>query len=114
MPTLDLNREVRRTAPDFEVYRPKGFDQGNHDTGNDHVLVCDAPDKSLMIVWTQSTAEGLPDQHIMFARSGDDGATWSAPRQIAGPGTAGSPHMASWAFPMVTDEFLADLAVPET
>ena len=44
------------------------------DTGNEHFLVFDGPDGSLMAVWTQSSVENysaaMPaDQHIAFARS---------------------------------------------
>ena len=55
-----------------------------------------------MAVWTQSTGEGQPDQHIAFSRSADGGKTWAKPRVIAGPAKAGQGHIASWAFPLVS------------
>ena len=55
-----------------------------------------------MAVWTQSSAEAQPDQHIAFSRSGDEGVTWSRPRIIAGPKRAGDGHMASWGYPLVS------------
>src|SRR5258708_38491206 len=55
-----------------------------------------------MAVWTQSSAESQPDQHIAFSRSRDEGVTWSKPRIIAGPKRAGDGHMASWAYPLVS------------
>ena len=50
----------------------------------------------------QSTHEGQPDQHIVFARSQDEGTTWTRPRIIAGPGKVGDGQIASWAFPLVS------------
>ena len=53
-------------------------------------------------VWTQSSAETQPDQHIAFSRSEDEGKTWSEPRIIAGPKKPGDGHMASWGYPLVS------------
>ncbi len=93
---MDLKTELKRTKPDYVVYVPKGED----DTGNEHFLVFDGPDGSLMVVWTQSTFEGMPDQHIVFARSDDRGKTWTSPKTIA---CKDERHgMASWAFPLVS------------
>ena len=72
------------------------------DTGNEHFLVFDGPDGSLMTVWTQSSAEAQPDQHIAFSRSTDEGVTWAKPRIIAGPKRAGAGPIASWAYPLVS------------
>jgi len=98
----DLNTELRRTQPDYVVYVPRSMDGSTHDTGNEHFLVFDGPDGSLMAVWTQSTFEGLPDQRIVFSRSGDEGRTWSEPRVIAGPVPPATGMMASWGFPLVS------------
>src|SRR5262249_2502392 len=62
----------------------------------------DGPDGSLLAVWTQSSAETRPDQHIAFACSTDEGTTWSKPRVIAGPKKPGDGPMASWAYPLVS------------
>lgn len=93
---------VQSTKPDFVVFVPRVTDDGVNDTGNEHFLVFDGPDGSLMAVWTQSTFEGQPDQHIVFVRSTDEGKTWTAPRIIAGPSKAGQGYMASWGFPLVS------------
>lgn len=93
---------LKSTKPDFVVFVPQVTDAGVSDTGNEHFLVFDGPDNSLMAVWTQSTFEGQPDQHIVFALSGDEGRTWSKPRLIAGPAKPGDGLMASWAFPLVS------------
>jgi hypothetical protein len=71
--------ELRVTQPDYVVFVPTVTDTTVNDTGNEHFLVFDGPDASLMAVWTQSSAETQPDQHIAFARSTDEGRTWSRP-----------------------------------
>lgn len=99
--------QLRATRPDYVVYVPTTGAQGVADTGNEHFLVFDGPDGSLMAVWTQSSIENFApdapaDQHIVFARSADEGVTWSPPRLLAGPKQAGEGHMASWAYPLVS------------
>ena len=98
----NIETELHRTLPDYVVYVPGSTDGSTHDTGNEHFLVFDGPDGSLMAVWTQSTFEGMPNQRIVFARSDDEGATWSSPRVIAGQVPPAVGPMASWAFPMVS------------
>src|SRR6478609_1144923 len=92
-PADELNaiipRTLRSTHPDFVVFVPSIENAAMNQTGNEHFLVFDGPDDSLMAVWTQSTHEGQPDQHIVFAQSQDEGATWSRPRIIAGPSKVG-------------------------
>ena len=99
---INLEVEMRRTQPDYVVYRPKSMDGAHHDWGNEHFLVFDGPDGSLMAVWTQSTREGMPDQRIVFSRSRNEGVTWDSPRVIAGVAPPAKGPMASWAFPMVS------------
>jgi hypothetical protein len=98
--TLDL--EIKRTKPDFVVYKPGSLDGSTFDTGNEHFLVTDAPDGALMAVWTQSSYEGAGDHRIMFSRSLDEGATWEKPIRIVGPTKPGDGFMSSWGFPMTT------------
>jgi len=102
--THDIAREIRRTKPDYVVYAPGSMDGSSGDTGNEQVLVFDGPDGSLMTVWTQSTAEGRTDQRIVFARSANEGLTWSTPRIIAGADAdlASGKGMCSWGFPLVS------------
>jgi hypothetical protein len=97
-----LQQEMQRSQPDYIVYVPKSVDGSTLDTGNEHFLVFDGPDGSLMAVWTQSTHEGAGDHRIMFVHSGDDGKTWSDPKRIAGSPRKGESNQASWAFPMVS------------
>lgn len=101
---IDLSREARRTNPDFIIHQPQNADGSAGDSGNEHFLVFDGPDGSLMAVWTQSTFEGKPDQHIVFSRSADEGKTWEKTRTIAGANADSSTGkgMASWGFPLVS------------
>jgi hypothetical protein len=103
-----LENEIGRTAPDRVVYAPGHYDGSTGDGLNEHLIVFDGPDGSLMAVWTQSAAAtGVPGakqvNRIVFARSTDEGATWTRPAHVVGPrpGDDGV-GMASWAFPMVS------------
>lgn len=104
--TIHLDREVKRTEPDFVVHTPKSADGSTGDGGNEHFLVFDGPDGgadgTLMAVWTQSTFEGKSDQHIVFTRSADGGATWAPPVTLAGADPVSGKGMSSWGFPMVS------------
>lgn len=98
---------LQATKPDYVVFVPKIAEGGVSDTGNEHFLVFDGPDGTLMAVWTQSAVENYsaempPDQHIAFARSTDEGVTWTEPRIIAGPKRGGDGFMASWGYPLVS------------
>lgn len=97
-----IKQELWVTKPDFVAFVPKISDATVSDTGNEHFLVFDGPDGSMMAVWTQSSAEAQPDQHITFSRSADKGKTWSTPRIIAGPKRPGDGFIASWAYPLVS------------
>ena len=78
-----LAREIQRSQPDYIVYKPKSVDGSTFDTGNEHFLVFDGPDGSLIAVWTQSSYEGAGDHRIVFSRSEDEGKTWSDPVVVA-------------------------------
>ncbi len=99
---MDFEIELQRTKPDYLVYKPGSSDGSTHDTGNEHFLVFDGPDGSLMAVWTQSTIEGCDDQRLVFVRSDDEGVMWTAPKIIASGSIPGHGPMASWGFPMVS------------
>jgi hypothetical protein len=99
---LDIQTELQRTKPDYVVYVPKSLDGSTNDTGNEHFLVFNGPDGSLMAVWTQSHNEGYGDHRIMFTRSDDEGQSWSEPMRIAGPPKKGEGLQASWGFPLVS------------
>ena len=94
--------QLHITKPDYIVFVPEVTDTSVNDTGNEHFLVTDHPDGSLLAVWTQSSAESQPDQHITFARSTDNGVTWTKPAIIAGPKKPGDGPIASWGYPLVS------------
>lgn len=96
-----LDQEIRRTQPDYIVYRPQSVDGATFDTGNEHFLVFDGPNGLLMAVWTQSSYEGAGDHRIVFSRSEDEGRTWAPPKRLVGPTKKGECHQASWGFPLV-------------
>ena len=97
-----LQTQLQRTDPDYVVYVPKSLDGSTNDTGNEHFLVFDGPDGSLMAVWTQSHHEGHGDHRIVFSRSDNEGETWTEPLRLAGPAAKGEGRQASWGFPMVS------------
>ena len=99
---MDMNVELNRTRPDYVVYTPRSLDGSTHDTGNEHFLVFDGPDGTLMAVWTQSTSEGQPDHRIVFSKSPDEGQTWTDPMILAGPKPPQKGNKASWGFPLVS------------
>ncbi len=80
----DLEKEVKRTNPDFIVYVPKSADGSTAETNNQHFLVFEGPDGSLMSVWTQATLEGHGDHRMVFSKSTDKGRTWAEPKFLAG------------------------------
>ena len=101
--TVDLDQEIKRSKPDYIVYKPGSVDGSTHDTGNEHFLVFDGPDESLMAIWTQSTYEGACDHRIIFSRSEDEGETWAPPKRLVGPPRVGTGFMSSWGFPLVSN-----------
>ena len=102
-----LQDELQRTEPDYVAYAPRHYDGTADDGLNEHFLVFDGPDGSLMAIWTQSAANvtrpSRQTNHIVFSRSEDEGVTWCEPGHVVGPkGKDDAAHMASWAFPMVS------------
>jgi hypothetical protein len=103
-----LQHELQKSRPDYVCYVPGHWDGSTHDGLNEHFLVFDGPDGSMMAIWTQSDiGSGLPNtgqkNRIMFSRSTDEGVTWARPVRIVGPATHTDPEfMSSWAFPMVS------------
>ncbi|MHC4442875.1 MAG: sialidase family protein [Planctomycetota bacterium] len=98
-----LQRELERSQPDYVTYVPGHYDGSTNDCHNEHFLVFEGPDKSLMAIWTQSLKVPEAVNRIVFSRSDDDGLTWASPTHVAGPSTPDDPvHIASWAFPMVS------------
>lgn len=101
----DIQKELRRTEPDYIAYVPGSTDGSTNDSHNEHFLVFEGPDRLLMAVWTQShgLTRGGPQNRIMFSRSADDGITWARPIRVVGPaGPNDTTPMASWGFPLVS------------
>ena len=99
---MDMQTELQRSKSEFVVYQPGSFDGSTFDTGNEHFLVFEGPENALMAVWTQSSYEGAGDHRIVFARSDDDGRTWSAPKFLMGCPEPEVGLQASWGFPLVS------------
>jgi hypothetical protein len=99
-----LKQRSQLTKPDYITYIPGSWDDSADDRGNEHFLVFDGPDNSLMAVWTQAWKSSKGNvNRIVFSRSDDQGISWKSPKLIAGPRERDdSLHMASWAFPMVS------------
>ena len=53
-PPYDLQKELHRTLPDFIVHVPTWRQGPLGDTGNEHLLVFDGPDGSLMAISRQT------------------------------------------------------------
>ena len=56
-----------------------------HCTDNQHFIVFPLKNGNFVAVWTTAYRESHPNQHIVFSKSGDRGATWAEPVTIAGP-----------------------------
>ncbi len=100
--------EWLRTRPDLVVYLPRkpvptphGWVGGGRDGDNEHFLVDFTPKGDLLAIWTQGTSESAPDNRVVFARSTDEGKSWSAPSEIDGA-TKGPSLTASWGFPVTS------------
>ena len=98
-----MKKAAYRTSPDYICYIPESFDGSTTDSYNEHFLVFDGPDGSLMAVWTQQQFGPASGSRIVFSRSADDGVTWSEPKHLAGPRGKDDPaNISMWAFPMVS------------
>jgi hypothetical protein len=105
-------KEARRTDPDYVVYVPGCYDGSTNDAHNEHFLVFDGPNGDLMAVWTQSPGGEVDPasnysrfkNRIVFAKSKDNGKTWTQPTHIVGPkNKEDETLMASWGFPLVSN-----------
>lgn len=100
-----MQKEALRTNPDYVCFVPESYDYRSHDSHNEHFLVFDGPDGSMMAIWTQAVELGEKGHRnrIVFSRSDDEGKTWSDPMHLVGPKNAkDNSNIASWAFPMVS------------
>ena len=100
-----MKNAASRTNPDYICFIPGSYDYSTMDSRNEHFLVFEGPDGSLMAVWTQHLTN-QPDfvSRIVFSRSPDDGISWSEPKHLVGPrNLEDTTHIAVWAFPMVSE-----------
>ena len=77
-----------RTNPDLVLYLPKEPPYASE--ASDHVLVDVTPGGDLLAVWTYATVADASDNAVMFARSTDDGRSWTVPQPIATPERLGT------------------------
>jgi len=104
----DMNVKMKKRAmltnPDYTCFIPDSYDENFVGSHNEHFLVFDGPDGSLMSVWTQSLkAMNGKWNHVVFSKSNDEGITWAAPKLLVGPKNAeDTTKIAGWAFPMVS------------
>lgn len=99
-----MQKRAMLTRPDYTCFIPDSYSDDFIGSHNEHFLVFDGPDGSLMTVWTQSlkAAEGKWNR-IVFAKSKNEGVTWTIPKLLVGPKSLDdSTHIAGWAFPMVS------------
>jgi len=89
----------KRTDPDLVVYLPRT--PRGPDGYADHFLVESTPGGDLLAMWTQSSVEGTPDTRVVFARSKDEGQTWTAPELLVGA-TAEGGVAAMFGFPVMS------------
>lgn len=76
-----LAKELQRTKPDYVVFTPHA-EAKYDDHGNEHFHVFRLKDGALGALWTMSRHEGTFTQRPVFAKSRDDGKTWSEPKCI--------------------------------
>ena len=98
--------EWQRTSPDLTIYLPKDLE--GPDAANQHFNVILTPTGAFLAFWTMSTYENAPDQRVVWSRSTDRGATWTAPQILDGPKPDDPPGtgLASWEFPIVAEGVL--------
>ena len=81
-----FSNDWTRTDPDLVLYLPA--DAPFAVEANDHVLVEVTPGGDLLAIWTLATKQGpgfYADHRVVYARSTDDGETWTPPSVLAAP-----------------------------
>ena len=94
----------KRTNPDFVIYLPK--EPVYYAEHVDHLLVDYTPGGDLLAIWTMATNPSRSRYHaddycVAYARSKDGGVTWSAHKQIDGPGPRPG-QVSNFGFPVVS------------
>ena len=89
----------RRTNPDLVFFLPKQPPEWVEAV--DHVLVSETPGGDLLAIWTYGTKADASDHTVLYARSEDNGRTWSEPGEFDPPGP--KPGQAScFGFPVIS------------
>ena len=91
--------EWRRTKPDLAVYLPA--EPSYYPEGVDHLLVDYTPGGDLLAIWTMATQPMRSDFSVVYARSTDEGQTWTAPQEIYGHGPRPGP-VSQFGFPVIS------------
>lgn len=100
-----LENQISFTDPDYLLYVPKNTE---YEYNNVHLYVVEHSRSGMLIAfWTQSTCENNGDNHVVTAKSGDGGKTWSKPDFVVGcrnfdKETGKRDAQASWGFPIVS------------
>jgi len=84
----------QRTNPDLTIYLPSK--PGGPDEYADHLHVEHTAGGDLLAIWTNGMYESSPDVHIKFARSADEGRTWSSAETLAEPMAPGMVAGLAW------------------
>ena len=98
MPPKCYTDDWQRTEPDYVIHLPEL--PGQRDEYADHIHVFYTPGGDLMCFWTQATYESAPDMRTVYARSTDEGHTWSPCQSMAEP--AGPNLCTPQGFPLVS------------
>jgi len=97
-----LEKHIQFTKPEYRMFVPTYI---AYESDEVHLYVTHhAQYGGMLAFWTQSSREHAGDNHLVMARSKDNGVTWSAPQWIIGaPKTEERTALqASWGFPVVT------------
>ena len=89
----------RRTDPDLVVYLPP--EPVFNSEAADHVLVDYTPEGDLLAIWTMAENADRSDYNVVYARSKDGGANWTAPSPIHPPGPKPA-QMSQFGFPVIS------------
>jgi hypothetical protein len=98
-------KEANITNPDYSCFIPESFDFSTFDSENEHFLVFDGPDGSLMAIWTQHFNIDEMYSRLIFSKSLNKGKSWSIPKILIGPSSIKDTvnKCAEWGFPIVSN-----------
>ena len=94
-----FSSDWQRTNPDLVLNLPKRAPR--YAEHQDHVLVDYTPGGDLLAIWTMAYDESHADMSVFFARSSDNGKTWTDPSDIHPP-DPNSGAVSTFGFPVVS------------